>query len=111
MNERHGPALGVVPEARYGSAGVQLNPGDSIVLYTDGVTEAASPTDELFGADTLLRLLATRSAASPAKLGEGILQAVDQFSGGAEQTDDITLLILQFNAAKAVSAPRSAEVS
>ena len=111
LNERHGPALGVVPEARYGSAGVQLNPGDSIVLYTDGVTEAASPTDELFGADTLLRLLATRSAASPAKLGEGILQAVDQFSGGAEQTDDITLLILQFNAAKAVSAPRSAEVS
>ena len=106
LTERHGPALGVVPDAEYSSNCIQLEAGDSVILYTDGVTEAANPSNELFGAETLQRLLASRSAAAPARLGDEILRAVEQFSRGVEQADDITLLILQFTATS-----REAEVT
>ena len=111
LNSRHGPALGVVPDAEYGSEAVLLGAGDSVVLYTDGVTEAANPANEFFGAETLRRLLAARSATTPAKLGEGILRTIDQFSRGTEQADDITLVILQFNAAMGDSGAQTREVS
>lgn len=98
LTSRHGPALGVVPDAKYSSDSIRLEAGDCVVLYTDGVTEAANRSNELFGVETLRRLIATRPATSAAALGEDLLRTVDQFAGGAEQADDITLLILRFNA-------------
>ncbi|MBS1370820.1 MAG: SpoIIE family protein phosphatase [Lentisphaeria bacterium] len=99
LTTRHGPALGVVPGASYSTGTIALGAGDTMVLYTDGVTEAENPAHESFGSGALLRVLAYCPGASVAKLGEEILRAVDQFAGGAEQTDDITMLILRFNAA------------
>lgn len=105
LSTRHGPALGVVPGTVYGSGSVQLGDGDAFVLYTDGVTEAENPGHDPFGSGALLRVLAYCPDSSPAGLGEEILQAVDRFAGEAEQADDITLLILRFNAFAEKGAP------
>ena len=105
LSTRHGPALGVVPGTVYGSGSVRLGDGDTFVLYTDGVTEAENPGHDPFGSGALLRVLAYCPDSSPAGLGEEILQAVDRFAGEAEQADDITLLILRFNASAEKGAP------
>ncbi|MDR0932693.1 MAG: SpoIIE family protein phosphatase [Victivallales bacterium] len=100
LTTRHGPALGTVPDATYGTGSIKLNSGDTIILYTDGITEAENPAHELFGADALLRVLSFCSHATAVQLGEAILQAVDRFASGAEQSDDITMLILRLNELK-----------
>jgi serine phosphatase RsbU (regulator of sigma subunit) len=77
-------------------AEVHLAPGDVLVLYTDGVTEAANKTGEEFGEDRLLDVLRARIKCDPASLLDDIVQAVQQFACG-EQVDDITLVVARCN--------------
>ncbi len=74
-------------------AEVQLNPGDTLVLYTDGVTEAANADEEEFGASRLLETVVSHSHLGPEALLQAVVQAVQQFSSGSEQQDDITLVV------------------
>ena len=71
---------------------VQLAPGDTLVLYTDGVTEAANPDGEEFGERRLTEVLRGNDQAPVRSLLDGVVTAVRQFDGG-EQTDDITLVV------------------
>ena len=98
LNTRHGPVLGVMPDREYGHSTVTLRPGDLLVLYTDGVTEAMDADQREFGAEALQRVLAGTAGMAPDRVGEEILEAVAHFAGDTEQADDITALILQFKA-------------
>ncbi|HEV2349974.1 MAG TPA: SpoIIE family protein phosphatase [Terriglobia bacterium] len=88
-----GTALGVVGEARYEQETVDLRSGDRLVLFTDGVTEAVSPRDEEYGEERLLALLRESRAMTAVELQMTILNAVNDFSGGALR-DDATMIVV-----------------
>jgi len=90
-----GPALGLMPGLPFTVGETTLAPGESLVAWTDGVTEARTDAgEELFGE---VRALETVRAAgrSAEEMLDGLIRAVDQWAGGAEQSDDITLLAVR----------------
>lgn len=72
-----------------------LFPGDSVLLYSDGVTEAMNPKQEEFGLDLFVETFQQNATKSPAELLQAILARLAQFRENAEQSDDITMVILQ----------------
>jgi sigma-B regulation protein RsbU (phosphoserine phosphatase) len=84
--------LGVLDDPQFVSRTEQLEPGDQIVFYTDGITEAASPDGELFGTDRLDRALAA-CGAEPAEIVERVLKQVETHTGGTPARDDRTLVV------------------
>ena len=74
-------------------AEVEIAPGDTLVLYTDGVTEATNADGEEFGESRLLETLGSHSHLPVGPLLQAVVEAVQQFSSGSEQQDDITLVI------------------
>jgi sigma-B regulation protein RsbU (phosphoserine phosphatase) len=89
-----GVALGVVEDFAFQSKKVTLAPGDALYLYTDGVTEAMNPADELYGEDRLERELERLRDAPMKALIDGVMDSVQAFSQNAPQTDDITMMRL-----------------
>jgi sigma-B regulation protein RsbU (phosphoserine phosphatase) len=88
-----GAVLGVFPEGAYEQGHVALQPGDRLVLYTDGITEVLGAQDEEFGEQRLIDLtVANRTCSAPA-LQARLAEAVAAFSGGRFQ-DDATLIVL-----------------
>jgi phosphoserine phosphatase RsbU/P len=88
--------LGLVPEAEYEAASLQLEAGDTLVLFSDGVTEAMDPNDELFGVPRLRQTLTGLPECGLEQLEGKILEAVQNFARGANQADDVTLLLLRY---------------
>ena len=88
-----GPVLGVFDKRNYEMGSAALLPGDRVILFTDGVTEACSPEGEEFGEARLLHLLRDHRALSAQELQAKILAVVAEFTGGRWQ-DDATLLVL-----------------
>jgi sigma-B regulation protein RsbU (phosphoserine phosphatase) len=86
--------------AEFGVAEERLAPGDKVVIYTDGVTEAQNATGEFFGKRRLREIVAAHAAASCQSLHDAIQQAVAEFTEGASQSDDITLVVLEFRGAE-----------
>lgn len=97
LRERHGLPLGAIAKQVYGSAEIQLSPGDTLILYTDGVTEAFNAQEEMFGENRLLNLVETSKADLPGILLMEIRDSIFEFTTGAEQSDDITLLIVRYD--------------
>ncbi len=93
-----GLLLGVMPGVAYPDHTVQLLPGDRLVLYTDGVTEAFSPADETYGAGRLIAEVEAHGDGAAATLVERICRSVTVFAGSAPQSDDITLTVLVWGA-------------
>ncbi len=87
--------LGVMPEISFNASSVTLNPGDAIVAFTDGVTEAFSANGELFGEKRLENLLATLAGKTAEETTAAINAAVQKHAEGTEQSDDITTLVLK----------------
>jgi sigma-B regulation protein RsbU (phosphoserine phosphatase) len=77
----------------YGEVAVTLAPGDTLVLFSDGVTEAQDVAEEEYGEGRLVALLRAAAGQPPAVLIDLIMAAIDAFAGGAPQFDDITLLV------------------
>jgi phosphoserine phosphatase RsbU/P len=96
-----GTVLGLFPDQQYASETVELAPGDTLVLYTDGVSEAANPAQALFGEDGLNGCFAKGAGATAAASVERLLTSVRAFAAGAPQSDDITILALKRLAADA----------
>jgi len=94
--EVSGLPLGIMEDSEYEQAEVQLNPGDVVVIYSDGVTDARSPADELYDSQRNHRLIkrVALSSGGPAAVGRSILQDIREFSAGHSQADDITLMCL-----------------
>ncbi|HSC77513.1 MAG TPA: PP2C family protein-serine/threonine phosphatase, partial [Candidatus Acidoferrales bacterium] len=97
--------LGLLADAEFKDTTMQLQPGDTLIFYTDGITEAIDKQNEQFGVERLVEVVARHTNASIDKLQEAILAAVAEFSRGAYQADDLTVLILSY-----VGAPEPARV-
>jgi len=93
LGEATGPPVGVV-DAPFETAASRLEPGAGLVLVTDGITEAESPTEELFGLDRLERLLADASFTSAGEMVQFVVDSADAFRAHAPQGDDVTVLAL-----------------
>jgi sigma-B regulation protein RsbU (phosphoserine phosphatase) len=93
--------VGLVPEAQYTAACLKLEPGDTLVLFTDGVTEAMDPDEQLFGVPRLKEVLTGQTECPLEQLQKCVLEAVENFARGAHQTDDLTLLIVRYRATAA----------
>ena len=83
--------------ARFHNQTIQLNPGDAVFQYTDGVTEAATEDRQFFGEERLLEAAKSAPSAKPEELLPHIRVCIDAFVQGAPQNDDITMLGVQFN--------------
>jgi serine phosphatase RsbU (regulator of sigma subunit) len=98
LAEGGGPPLCAVDGFPYTPAVRRLEPGDTLCLITDGVTEAAGPAGGLYGRERLEALLAGLGAAATAsEVGDAIRRDVAAFTGGAEPSDDMAVLILRWN--------------
>jgi serine phosphatase RsbU (regulator of sigma subunit) len=93
-----GLALGVMPGVNYPDHTVQLLPGDRLVLYTDGVTEAFNSADEPYGVERLLAEVKAHGDGGATALIERICRSVTVFADAAPQSDDITLTVLTWGA-------------
>ncbi len=91
LNEGGAP-LGIFPDRNYGDAEVQLEPGDRLILYTDGLTEATDSNGQEFGESKLVDLGILNVALDASHLLEAIMKEVASFSGGSFQ-DDFTLVV------------------
>ena len=69
-------------------------PDDRLVMYTDGITDAANGRDKRFGRDRLLKIISGHVKSSPAELADAVFEAVEEFRGGAERTDDETIVVV-----------------
>jgi sigma-B regulation protein RsbU (phosphoserine phosphatase) len=92
--EPSGAPVGLFPDAAWQAQAVQLSPGDLLIAYTDGVTEACSPTGQEWGMDGLADAVIACYAQSPNHMVRSILDSMDQFSRGV-QTDDVTVTVLR----------------
>ena len=75
----------------------RLYPGDSLFVYTDGVTEATNIEKKLFGDKRLINALNEESGAGPEELLNSVKTSIDEFVGDAPQFDDITMLAFRYN--------------
>ena len=91
--------VGLVEEAEYSASHVQLQHGDMLVLFTDGIVEAANTQKELFGFERLHDVLAQCACAPIETIQKSILSAVQEFARGAGQSDDLTLVVLRYRQA------------
>ncbi|MEE8552975.1 MAG: PP2C family protein-serine/threonine phosphatase, partial [Desulfobacterales bacterium] len=73
---------------------IQLAPGDSVVLYTDGIVEAMNKKEEMFGFERLLDIVQKARSMDADSLLNEIIDQVNTFAGGAEQHDDLTVIVL-----------------
>ena len=89
---RHSPAVATMPGIRFKEHEFELNPGDRLFVYTDGVPEATDSNDELYGTDRLLDVLNNKEAATTDELLRNVRADIEQFVQGAPQFDDITML-------------------
>ena len=87
--------LGAFDFAEYHALQLKLNPGDVIVTFTDGVTEAVNGSNDMFGDDRLEQLVRANSGLSAEKIRDRILEEVLSFTRGLPQGDDITLMVLK----------------
>jgi phosphoserine phosphatase RsbU/P len=94
--ERGGTVLGIQEAVEYEEAKVALTPGDIVILYTDGISEAANGTGEQFGEQRLCEFVQRLPKNLGARVvGERVLAALREYLGPVEAQDDITLLVLR----------------
>jgi serine phosphatase RsbU (regulator of sigma subunit) len=88
--------VGLIEMASFQSKRIQLEPEDTLLLYSDGVTEAMDRQKQLFGAVRLKGALRRHPDSTVGDIQAGILNAVDQFAASASQSDDITILVVRY---------------
>ena len=95
FKDKHGFVLAGMEGARYREYELALDAGDRLVVYTDGVPEATNASNTLYGTDRMLRALNAAEGGSCRQLLEALHRDVDEFAGGADQFDDITMLCIE----------------
>jgi len=94
----HGLPIGILPQTRYIAQTLPFPAGSTVVLYSDGITEAENVEGDEFGNDRLEAILHEHASASPPALRDAIVSEVDRFVGAAPQKDDQTLVIARSDA-------------
>lgn len=90
--------VGLIPEAVYKTAQAKVEPGDTLVLFSDGVTEAVDLEQKQFGVSRLCQALIAEHEAPLDRLQSKVVESVEKFARGASQADDITLLFVRYRA-------------
>ena len=93
---RHSPAVATMEGMRFREHEIELNPGDSIFVYTDGVPEANNEAKEFYGTDRMITCLNADPEATVQELLVDVREDIRQFAGKAEQFDDITMLVFNY---------------
>lgn len=88
--------VGLIPDANYVVSSAKIEPGDTLVLFSDGVTEAMDPNEQMFGTPRLREVLLGQHEAPLDHLQRTVLESIQRFCRGAEQADDITLLLARY---------------
>jgi sigma-B regulation protein RsbU (phosphoserine phosphatase) len=96
--EADGPVVGLLPLAPYTEQSINLMPGDVLLLYTDGISEAMTHDDEEWGEERLIAAAEKVKGKSAGEILRAIFNAADAFTAGAPQHDDMTLLVLKLGA-------------
>ena len=104
FKDKHGFVVGGMPQMKYKEYELQLNPGDKLFVYTDGVPEATNADNELFGTDRMIEALNSDHSADCQQLLLNVRRAVDGFVKDAEQFDDLTMMCLEYKGSKPNSA-------
>lgn len=91
--------VGLVPEAEFSATTLKLEPNDTLLLYSDGVTEAMDPDEELYGVGRLRGVLQGKNDTPLDEIQKTVLESVENFTRGARQADDLTVLLVRFRAA------------
>jgi sigma-B regulation protein RsbU (phosphoserine phosphatase) len=102
--EADGPVVGLLPRAEYGQSSLVLAPGDILLAYTDGISEAMTMEDAEWGEDRMISAARNCRALPAAQMIEELISAADAFAAGAPQHDDMTLVIMKL-------LPRAAPVT
>jgi serine phosphatase RsbU (regulator of sigma subunit) len=98
---RTGLPLGILPEIEWTSSHAQFLPGDRLVLYTDGVTEAENACQDFFGSERLLDVVRASLGKSAQEIHETVIRGLGEFAGTLSVSDDITLMVLACEAPSA----------
>ena len=97
LNEKSGLIAGVFANSQYPEYKIQMKAGDKLFLFTDGVTEAQNKEGEFFGEEMLEKVLLSHIDYDGIDLMNAVTEKINAFAQGAEQADDITMLVLQIN--------------
>lgn len=97
LDQPKGILVGINPGAKYQLASRQMHPGDLLILYTDGVTEANNPLQEEFSDKRFLDFINQQKSQSMSSLITNIWKAVQDFADGADQSDDLTVVVLRYS--------------
>ena len=95
LDEGGGPVVGLIPECTYRQAAVSLNPGDTLVIYTDGISEAMNPELEEWGEGRLLAAARESTGRCSSEVVGQIMEAAAAHAAGAPQSDDMTLVVVR----------------
>jgi sigma-B regulation protein RsbU (phosphoserine phosphatase) len=97
--ETGGVVLGLFEHATFEEETVQLQPGDLIVLFSDGVTEAMNPDNDEYTDDRLIACANAQRGKTPQEVMDALLADVHTFCAGAMQSDDVTVVMVRYNGA------------
>jgi serine phosphatase RsbU (regulator of sigma subunit) len=95
--------VGLVPEAEFATATLQLEPNDTLFLFSDGVTEAMDPDEQLYGVPRLVGVLQGKNELPLDEIHKTVLESVENFARGARQADDLTMLVVRYRAVGATA--------
>ena len=87
--------VGAFPSINYEAARLQLNKGDVLLAYSDGLTEAENPQGEMLGEERVKAIIRAEAPAGSKNLKGKLLEAIQNFTMGRSQTDDITIVIVE----------------
>jgi len=96
LTDLHGPIIGAMEGLNYREGKTTLNKGDVILMFTDGITEAKNISKEMYSDAKLEQLLSENEYTSPENLVQSITESVTEFAGEAEQSDDITMVAIEY---------------
>ena len=106
-----GPALGLDEDATYSSRRIRLRPGETLLMYTDGITEATDPAQAMYGQERMLACLGRYAASDESDPAGFLLADVEAFAAGHGQADDITVLALRWHRAGAEGSASMLELT
>lgn len=100
LSKSHGLPVGLYPERTYDESVVQLNPGDKLFLYTDGVTDQTNEAGQHFGEEYLRNIVRLNRNELPEDLAGRLLYNLDGFKGNSQHHDDVSILIFKYDNSK-----------
>lgn len=105
LDQHSNAALGLTLDAQYVESCINLLPGDRLAIYTDGIDEAFNEREEMYTSEPLYREMEQQRGYNIAEVGERVLLSLDEFAGNEPQSDDISLMLVQYSQNLPIAKP------